>query len=465
VAYHGLPEARYPLADMRGLAESGDDPRKLEILISESLLHLARDLSGEDFDMAALYPEWRIDRKQADIPALLEAAVEKHKLDALFDRLAPRAPAYAALAGYLRDYRAIAAKGGWKPIEPEPALRLHDADARVAQLRARLEAEGYKAPPTGGHDKDFGAVLRQQLVAYQRRNGLVPDGDAGAKTLAALNVPVAARIEQIRATMERWRHMPRSYPPARYVRVNIPAFTVDIFENGDDIYRGQAIVGRPDRHTPFIDSSITVLTVNPPWRVPVSIARKDILPKLRHDPDYLEKLDIVIAGRDGDPFGTGIDWADMKPSDFHYRLRQMPGDMNSLGKLKFSFANPFDVYMHGTPHRELFSRSERAFSSGCVRLEDPLRVAELLLDGTSDSDGGSWDAAHIEAAIEAGETRWVDLARPIPVYFVYETVFSGDDGQINFRKDIYGYDAKLKDWFTTGAYNKACCAAHSPPLK
>jgi murein L,D-transpeptidase YcbB/YkuD len=177
--------------------------------------------------------------------------------------------------------------------------------------------------------------------------------------------------------------------------------------------------------------------------VPAKIARKDILPKLRKDRHYLEKLGFVIAGRTEDPTGASIDWKDMDDADFNYQLRQSPGDLNSLGKLKFNFANPFDVYMHGTPHQELFAKAERDFSSGCVRLEDPVRVGEILLGYNKDK--GGWTEDRINSEIDAGKTHWVILAKPMPIYFLYWSVFTTEDGEANFRNDIYGYDSQLME--------------------
>jgi len=225
--------------------------------------------------------------------------------------------------------------------------------------------------------------------------------------------------------------------------VNIPDFSITIVEDDKVIYRGIVIDGKTDRQTPFIASRVVNMLVNPSWHVPVSIARKDILPKLRKDRHYLEKLDFIIAGRERDPTGASIDWKHMKDEDFNYQLRQNPGDLNSLGQLKFNFSNAFDVYMHGTPHQELFGKAERDFSSGCVRLEDPVRVGEILLSHNKDKT--PWDEQHINDAIDDGKTLEVSLARPMPVYFLYWSVFVDENGQLNFRKDIYGYDTQLID--------------------
>jgi murein L,D-transpeptidase YcbB/YkuD len=287
----------------------------------------------------------------------------------------------------------------------------------------------------------FDDKLKQALTAYQLRNGLAATGNLGAKTLEALNVPIDARIDQITANMERWRHMPEDFPPSRYALVNIPDYSIVIVEDAKEIYRGIVIVGEVDRKTPFIDSAVRSMIVNPAWHVPAKIAREDILPKLQKDPHYLEKLGFVIRGSKDDPYGEHIDWNAIRENEFNFRLRQAPGDMNSLGRLKFDFDNDFAVYMHGTPHHSLFKRNARALSSGCVRLRDPEKVAAIVLAGNKEP----WDVKRIEDEIAAGKTRWVGIENPLPLYILYWTVFAGADGQINFRNDVYGYDTFLME--------------------
>ena len=445
IAYHGLDSHGYPLDTMRKLATSPTDADKqhLELLITASLLHLAQDLHGDSLNLDTLYTGWSLHRQTADIPALLNAAIQAGTLSAFFDKIAPQNAPYHALAKALASYREIEAKGGWPTLTPGASLRPNDRNPRVAQVRARLAAEGYLTNSGAQGQADvFDDELASTLVTYQTRNGLQPDGHVGTKTQEALNISVATRIAQIRANMERWRHMPEDFPPNRYTLVNIPDFTISIVEDDALTYRGKIVDGRTDRKTPFINSKIINMLVNPSWHVPVSIARKDILPKLRKNPHYLEELGVVIIGRETDPAGTTINWKGMSANAFNYKLRQVPSEINSLGQLKFNFANPFDVYMHGTPHQELFDKAERNFSSGCVRLEDPVRVGEVLLSSNKDSKG-VWDEQRIENEIATEKTYFVPLAKPMPLYFLYWSVFEDDTGQLNFRRDIYGYDSLL----------------------
>lgn len=441
IAYHGLNRSDYPLQELAALAANPQsDEAKLEHLTVSGLLRLAHDLHGDYIDLAALYTGWTFHRAEKDFVAPLHTALTTGPIESFFEPLAPHHAAYTSLAKALSTYIEIEEKGGWPTIEPGASLRKNDTGKRVAQLRARLVAEGYPAH-TSGNPRLFDTPLAQALTSYQLRNGLAPDGRAGAKTVEELNTPVAERLEQIRANMERWRQMPDGFPPSRHITVNIPAFTVSVHDEGAKVYTGAVVVGRQDRPTPFINSQIVNAVINPKWHVPKRIAREDILPKLQNDPLYLERQGVVIKGRDQDPSGTTIDWDAVSPENFTYALVQAPGELNSLGRLKFNFPNPFDVYMHGTPHQEHFKKPKRDYSSGCVRMEEPLRVGELLLK--HNKDNGGWNDQRIATDIDSGKTRIIVLAKPIPVFFQYWTVFVDDSRQLNFRKDLYGYDQLL----------------------
>jgi murein L,D-transpeptidase YcbB/YkuD len=472
IEYHGLPAEDYPLDDMKALAAQDSSPGgesgvKLELLVTDTLLHLAHALHGDVIDLGDLYPGWTFRRADIDIPATLAAAVAGNGLEAYIAGLAPKNPAYAKLAEALKTYRAIAAQGGWPPVEPGPMLFPKDHGPRVAQLRARLAVEGYltleslpKGKAAQAREEKRRAVydnaLHDAVIAYQARNGLAADGHVGDKTVAAMDIPVEARIGQIIANMERWRHMPDDFPPDRYILVNIPDASVDVVENGASVYRGPVIVGKVDRKTPFIQSAIRSMIFNPSWHVPKKIAQKDILPKLRADPHYLEKLGFVIKGSENDPYGEHIDWKSLPEQEFNFRLRQEPGNQNSLGRLKFDFDNDFAVYMHGTPHQELFAKNVRDLSSGCVRLRDPEQVAAILLAGNKDA----WPTDRIEAEIASKQTHWVGFAKPMPIFFLYWTVFADHNGAINFRDDIYNYDGFLIE--NMNAYTKG--EPPPPPL-
>jgi len=450
--YHGLQEKKYPYQLFEKLADSQkeEDSTRLELLVTHWLLRLAHEMHGDSVNLALLYPGWTFRRKPLDAAEELEKAVKENRVYEFLDGLAPENPAYQRLARELDKYRAIAEKGPWPAVTPGPTLRPGDRDPRVAELRQRLAAEGYLAFTAAAGDMagessspDFyDESLLVTVENYQSRNGLDPDGNVGVKTISALNVPVSRRVDQIIANMERWRHMPETLP-SRYAAVNIASAEVEVIEDGKRLYWGPVVVGRPDRKTPFIYSAIRSVIFNPSWHVPDKIARHDILPKLRKDPHYLEKMGFVISGSGLDSEdGTEIDWESLRESEFHFRLRQAPGDLNSLGRIKFDFDNNFSVYMHGTPHKELFEKADRNKSSGCVRLRDPDLFAALVLSRNE----GEWTESRVQEEIGKGKTRWLKVSDPLPLYFVYWSVFPPeDDGPVNFRNDVYGYDRFLME--------------------
>lgn len=269
------------------------------------------------------------------------------------------------------------------------------------------------------------------------------DGAVGAATIAAMNVPVVYRIRQITLAMERWRWLPRDLGQ-RYIRVNIANFKLMVIENDRVQLAMKVIVGQTYRKTPVFSGKMTYLVLNPYWHVPHNIVVKDKLPQMQKDPGYLAKNNFKIfegwgaAAKQIDPHT--IEWSKITPKTFKYRLRQDPGSNNALGRVKFMFPNEYNIYLHDTPSRELFTKTSRVFSSGCVRLESPIELAEFLL-----KDDPRWNRETILAAIDKNEERSVTLRQPINVYILYFTVLVDENGQIEFRNDIYGRDKKLAE--------------------
>jgi L,D-transpeptidase YcbB len=283
-------------------------------------------------------------------------------------------------------------------------------------------------------DEPLTAALRH----FQERHLLDADGVLGKRTLEALNVPTEARIDQIRVNLERARWLLHDLP-ARYVLVDVPGYELRLMEDGKEVLRSRTVVGKPYRKTPIFRSAISYLDFSPTWTVPPTILRNDVLPAIRKDRAYLQKRGMRVLKFDGtvvDP--ATVDWQRYTgKTSFPYLIRQDPGPENALGKVKFMFPNPHHVYLHDTPSRELFARAERAFSSGCIRVEQAAALATLLLG----QEG--WSAAEVEAALAAGKTRRVKLRTPVPVLLYYWTVRLEDDGDVAFKRDIYGRDAAL----------------------
>jgi len=444
--YNGLALRDYPSEEIERMIESGqeEDNVRLEVQMTDWILDVARDLRGGRVNLKHLYPGWTFEPEERDLVAELAQAAASNHIGEWLNSLPPPGPVYAALARELKTYREFEKAGLWPRVSSGPTLKPGTRDARVLEVRKRLAAEGYslRTDISQNEAEVYDDAMKEVVENYQRRNGLEADGNIGEKTLKAMNVSLRDRINQIAANMERWRYMPSAFP-SRYAMVNIADARLVIMDGDRSLYNGPVVVGRPDRKTPFIHSLIRSIIFNPSWHVPAKIARKDILPKLRKDPHYLEKLGFVISsGDDDDPHGETIDWHKIKESEFNFRLRQSPGDMNSLGRLKFDFDNNFAVYMHGTPHQELFDKAERNRSSGCVRLRDPDEVASIVLAPNE----GDWNLERVREEVDKRKTRWLSVERPLPLYFVYWSVFpSDDDGPPNFRMDVYNYDRFLNE--------------------
>jgi murein L,D-transpeptidase YcbB/YkuD len=291
----------------------------------------------------------------------------------------------------------------------------------------------------GSETADFDVEMRfdhevaQAVRQIQRRHGLHVDGIVGRHTLAALNVPVQERLQQLRHNLENGQ-LPEDVGD-RYILVNIPDFTLRLIDRNREVWATRVVVGERQRRTPMLRSTIDHLVFNPYWHVPSRIAKQELLPRVVADPHYLAEQQMEIVAPSGqvlDP--SGIDWTAVNAQDFPYRIRQRPGAHNALGRVKFIFPNTYGVYLHDTPSRALFARAERAFSHGCVRVEKPLELAAYLL---RERERELRTPEQMEQMIRRGERTYVRLPQPIEVHFVYRTAWVDDDGTVQFRPDIY----------------------------
>lgn len=419
----------------------------LELLLTDAyLMYGAHAIAGQ-IDPKILGEVWFGDRAAMDLTTPLQQALETDSVAAFLSQLRPRHRGYAGLQKAWVYYQAIAARGGWPIIADGPALQKGDYGARVAALRSRLLSTGDLEQGSTQSDGVFDAALEEALQKFQQRHGLAADGVAGTSTLAALNVPVTTRLRQIELNMERWRWLPPDLGD-RYILVNIANFALDVVENGQSVMTMRVVAGKPTRRTPFFNAQMTYVVLSPHWNVPPTIAIQDKLPLIRRDPGYVARQNFKVF-RDG-PGGAirvdprAIDWSAVNARNFPYRLRQDPGPRNALGRVKFMFPNPYHVYLHDTPSRELFGKVERAFSSGCIRLEKPIELAEYLLQ-----DDPRWSRQSILSSIEKGREQVVHLPDPIPVYLFYWTAWMSDEGVVHFRQDIYERDHVLDEALQT----------------
>nr|WP_239468041.1 L,D-transpeptidase family protein [Microvirga arvi] len=334
------------------------------------------------------------------------------------------------------NYKRIAEAGGWPSLPVGTVLKAGDKGPLVPILRQRLILEGDLSADLSTSTA-FDAALTGAVKRFQARHGLSESGAVRARTLEALNVSAATRHRQLTASAQRLASSIFAFGD-RYVVVNIPSAAVEAIEQGQVVRRYVAIVGKVDRPSPLVETRVTAVNLNPTWTVPVSLIKKDIIPHVRKDPDYLQKMKIRILdakGQEVDP--KTIDWSTQNA--VNYTLRQDPGAINSLGQIRIDMPNKHAVYMHDTPKKQLFAQDIRYHSSGCVRVADVGEFAEWLLRGTN-GPSGQWTKAGIDAAIASTARQDIRLDRPIPVAWVYLTGYATADGTVHFRNDIYGLD-------------------------
>lgn len=450
----GLEPHDYYVAELAGPLASTSGA-ETELLMSAAVMRFATDIQAGRFDPGRLGEDVDYERKDVPGPAFALIAAASPEPAAYLTGLAPDSPAYDDLRGILAEYRALADAGGWSAVPDGPTLEPGDIDGtRTIALRRRLAVTGdYASTLVGPPAPAYDPALVEAVRRFQSRHGLETDGVVGPRTRRALNVTVEQRIDQIVASMERWRWLPDDLGD-RFIMVNLPGYQLRIVDEGRLVRDMDVIVGLADRQTPLFSSELTWLEFNPTWTMPISIAIKDYLPKLLDDPTYLATHGFrMFAGWQNDAAeieAAYLDWEAIGEGIKYFRIRQEPGPSNALGKVKFMMANSFSVYLHDTPSRGLFSRSRRAFSSGCVRVQDPIWLAEYLL-----SDTARWTDSFRAEVMGGWETTRVNLDNPMPVHLAYWTAFRGDDGRINFREDIYGLDAATRTVLTEVRPNSA----------
>ncbi|MDH3216531.1 MAG: L,D-transpeptidase family protein, partial [Candidatus Krumholzibacteria bacterium] len=394
--WEGLEPEDYHLTPIRTLLvrtranarkKKAPDPRylvDLELLLTDAfLLYGSHCLAGR-LDPETIHSEWFATRREEDLARVLQSALDKSEIRPALQGLLPPQSGYMALKKGLLRYRKLAEAGGWPTVPEGPKLQLGDRGERVTALTKRLTVTGELSAPNDRSQDPlaFDQSVDQAVRLFQRHHGLDVDGVVGPATLAALNATAAQRVQQITVNLERWRWLPQDLGQ-HHILVNIADFGLEVLENGRSVLEMAVIVGRTYRRTPVFSATMTYLVFSPAWEVPPTLAVQDILPQIQADPSYLAQKGFkVLHGwgaqeREVDP--TTLNWQEFSRSYFPYRLRQAPGPQNALGRVKFMFPNKFNVYLHDTPGRDLFAKSVRAFSSGCIRIEHPEALAQCLL--------------------------------------------------------------------------------------
>ncbi|MGI9236845.1 MAG: L,D-transpeptidase family protein [Woeseiaceae bacterium] len=436
--YHAAEIERIDHELSRGVTPTPRQRAGIELLLTDSLLRLGYHQLFGRVDPSSLDPRWNFDRRPTGPDPLqtLQDAIDSPSLSEFVDKLFVRGPLYLQLRVALKEYRQIEADGGWPSIPEGATLKVGMSDERVPVLAARLAITGDMGP-----QRSVGETYTEDLEggvrAFQGRHGLETDGAIGPATLAALNVPVETRIDQLRINLERARWVMGGIKDD-FIVVNVAGFRAYLVSDRKVTWETRVQVGRPYHQTPVFRDEITYVVMNPTWTVPYSIASKEMLPRIQNDPDYFKSRTFDVRNRAGENVDPEkIDWSQLSRGNLPYTFVQRPGPRNALGRIKFIFPNKYAVYLHDTPSKSLFGRSERAFSHGCIRTQNPFDLAEILLKPKG------WDRSRIDAQIESLESKTVHLAEPLPVLLLYWTADVGPNGERHFYKDVYERDEKV----------------------
>ena len=405
---------------------TADELADADIILSASFVALGEDYLTGQVDPKSVAQAWHIDVNDENVDSALVRSIRTAALDKALTTMRPQDPDYAGLRKALDQYQQIVVRGGWSGVPGGKSVKPGEpmAPARVAALRKRLAIEGYfadSAASSGVYD----AALAGAIANFQAHHAIAVDSMLGKETVDALNQSAAYRAAQIAANLERLRWLPRSLG-SRFIHVNVPAFRLEAYDQGKPVLGMKVIVGEDfeDKATPVFSDVMETVVFRPYWNVTPDIAAKEIFPKMNADAGYLAANRYELYQEGGET-----------------RVRQKPGEKNSLGLVKFLFPNDFNIYLHDTPHDELFERDVRAFSHGCIRVEKPTELAQWVL---------GWDGGRVNAAMHGSDDNHVKVPAKIPVYITYGTAYIRD-GQLYFGNDLYDRDDKLVAQVLRGA--------------
>ncbi len=406
-----------------------------DILLTQSFSKLATHLFKGKIIPSSVYYDWALPTKKLNTTVLLKQALANNSVTETLDKCRPNHKVYASLRNSLRFLNALPDDSSYKLIDKTTVLKLKDSGDVVNTIKARLvywkDLDSADAYGTIYDRKTMKAVKK-----FQKRHGIYPDGAIGANTVAALNISLEKRKQQIIANLERWRWFAYDFG-TKAILINIPDYKLAVIENGrDTIETYNVVVGKPARRTPVLQAELNNLVINPTWTVPPTILKEDLTPSASKDRNYFADHNMKIFKYRDTIETLPEDWNPEKANQ--YRYVQGPGANNALGLVKFNFNNRFSVYLHDTNHRNLFKRSQRALSSGCVRVEDPLKLAGYVLD----KEDAGWTKEKLDEMIALGETKNVGLKKGTHVYQLYWTAWMDSDG-LQFRNDIYNLDKVL----------------------
>ncbi|MDP5084394.1 MAG: L,D-transpeptidase family protein [Yoonia sp.] len=438
-ADHGLPADRYDANGLIARLQAATTPQeqgRLEVELSRQFLDYARDLQTGILTPARIDPAIHREVPLRSPVGTLRAFVQSNP-GAFLRALAPSAPEYSRLMGEKMKLERLLASGGWGPTVPGRQYERGDSGAGVVALRNRLMMMGFleRTNTQTYDDSIFSAVQR-----FQQAHGLAIDGTVGPGTLAEINVGPERRLQSIIVAMERerWINRPRG---ERHIWVNLTDFTAKIIDNGVETFSTRSVIGARDRDraSPEFSDVMEFMVINPSWYVPRSIITKEYLPQLRNNPNAVRNL-VITDSRGRVVDRSAADFSNYTAANFPYSMREPPNQGNALGLVKFMFPNQYNIYLHDTPAKSLFGREVRAYSHGCIRLADPFDFAYALL---ARQVGNPEEV--FQTHLRSGREQRVDLEQPVPVHLVYRTAYTQPDGQMQFRRDVYGRDGLIWD--------------------
>lgn len=443
----GLDPADYHLKAIEArMTENGaqagnaDDAAALDILLSDAVALMADDVRFGRVRPSQVNPAWNADPRDGAGPldSTLTVVARSVRVSSAIDGLRPDHFIYKGLRGALARLHKVEDAGGWGTVPAGKALSPGAVDRRVAAVRRYLTAAGELRGSAPRDSTRYDPALARAVKAFQARHRVEDTGVIGPATIAAMNVSVRARIDQVRANLERARWVLGGLGQD-FLLVNLPAYKAYLIQGNRNVWESRTQIGQEAMQTPTFRANIQTIVFNPDWSVPQSIALHEIVPAMQSGRNVLREQGLVAydaENREVDP--KSIDWDDVDSTNFQYSFKQPPSGENALGKVKFLFPNKYAIYLHDTPSRHLFETGKRAFSHGCIRIENPLDLAERLLDGQD-----RWSRSRMEDTIAADSTVNVTLEHPLPILIVYWTVSVGGTGEVRYAQDIYDLDGPL----------------------
>ncbi len=414
---------------------------KFDLLMTDAIILYGFHLMDGKIDPHSLDVQWNFG--YAELPGgdgkRLAKAINNHTLIQELHGLRPAIPSYANLMRELAEYRIIYENGGWGTITAGGKIDPGDSEPRILQIRRRLEITGDLSDLNKMNSEVYDQSLEKDVRYFQDRHGLESDGIVGKASFAAMNVPVETKIDQIRVNLERFRWVTHNLSED-YIIVNIARFMAYAVKNSELVFNTNVQVGTEVNKTPVFKSQLKYIEFNPTWTVPRSITVKEMIPKIKKDHNYLSDRNMVLLDGSGKivPMSS-VDFNSISANNFPYTIRQEPGPGNALGEVKFIFPNQYAVYLHDTPSKYLFSKARRSFSHGCIRTQNPLDMAEVLLEGSI------WDKQKIKETLDSKVTTRAYIDKPLDVLLLYWTAGLYQQKSVFFYPDIYQRDAKILD--------------------